>query len=154
VDDFEDVPARNGFPWPWLLVSGFLAGLVLVLVVRRGKPAPALAESPRVDLLSRIVALMEEGRLYLRKDLRLSDVAAELGTNATYVSACLNGQLGRSFNDFVASFRVEHAKRLLQEHPDMPLDQVADESGFPSERSFFRNFKLITGKTPSEWRLG
>lgn len=37
VDDFEDVPARNGFPWPWLLVSGFLAGLVLVLVVRRGK---------------------------------------------------------------------------------------------------------------------
>ena len=154
LDDFEDVPARNGFPWPWLLGSGFLAGLVLVLVVRRGKSAPALAESPRVDLLSRIVALMEEGRLYLRKDLRLSDVAAELGTNATYVSACLNGQLGRSFSDFVASFRVEHAKRLLQEHPDMPLDQVADESGFLSERSFFRNFKLITGKTPSEWRLG
>ena len=40
----------------------------------------------------------------------------------------------------------------MREHPDMPLHMVAEESGFPNETTFLRNFKTQTGLTPSEWK--
>ena len=153
VNGKEEVSRAASLPWwLWVLLALLVAGGVFALV-RGRKKAPSLeAESPRQDLLSRIVALMEEEHFYLRKELRVADVAAALGTNATYISACLNGQRGQSFTDFVAQYRVHHAKELLSRNPKLSLAQVADESGFPSERSFYRCFKALTGKTPSEWR--
>ena len=36
--------------------------------------------------------------------------------------------------------------------PDMGIDDVADQSGFSSRTTFFRNFKAVTGMTPQEWK--
>ncbi len=40
----------------------------------------------------------------------------------------------------------------MREHPDMLLDDVADEAGFSSRTTFFRSFKAITGMTPQKWK--
>lgn len=37
-------------------------------------------------------------------------------------------------------------------HPEKLLTEVAEESGFANEGSFFRSFKKLTGLTPSEWK--
>lgn len=42
----------------------------------------------------------------------------------------------------------------MRDHPDMRLAEVADESGFSNEQSFFRSFKTRTGLTPGEWAGG
>jgi AraC-like DNA-binding protein len=42
----------------------------------------------------------------------------------------------------------------MRDHPDMRLAEVADESGFSNEQSFFRSFKARTGLTPGEWAGG
>jgi hypothetical protein len=49
-------------------------------------------------------------------------------------------------------YRVRHAQELMQQNPDLPLHAVAEESGFPNETTFLRNFKVQTGITPSEWK--
>jgi len=36
--------------------------------------------------------------------------------------------------------------------PSPPVHDVADESGFSSRTTFFRNFKALTGVTPQEWK--
>ena len=95
---------------------------------------------------------MEERQLYRKKGLKIADVATELGTNTTYISACLSGQLGTSFRVFVNKYRLEHAKRLMKEHPQMRLSQVGDDSGFSNEKTFLRTFKAATGVTPTEWK--
>ena len=46
----------------------------------------------------------------------------------------------------------EYAQRLMREHPEMLLADVAEESGFSNEQSFFRTFKARTGLTPQEWK--
>ena len=97
---------------------------------------------------------MEDRQLFRRSDLRVGDVASELGTNTTYISACLNGQLGVSFPVFVARYRVEYAQSLMLREPGKRLSKVAEESGFADDASFFRTFKQITGVTPSEWKEG
>ena len=146
--------------WPFLLLGTAICGLAIWLMLKKREQPETLPEPESqapvpfkgADLASRISKLVEGKQLYLRKGLKVQDIATELGTNSTYVSACTNGQWGMSFPQYLSSLRIRYSQKLLREHPDMPMHQVADESGFSSEQSFFRSFKAATGQTPSEWR--
>ena len=106
-------------------------------------------------LLERIQDLIESQRLYLTPGLKVTDVAGMLDTNRTYVSACINRQAGMSFSDYVNGFRVRHAQELLlRRDAALTLTQIGVQSGFSGDTSFFRNFKKVTGQTPSEWLAG
>ena len=96
--------------------------------------------------------MVEERQLYLVKDLKISDIARELGTNATYISACINGQMGVSFPEFIAGYRVAHAQKLMREHPEMHSVEVWEASGFNNEKTFLRCFRSQTGMTPAAWK--
>lgn len=164
------VEPREALPaWRWILAAiTFVAAIYwLTYAFRKQKKAKAAEEAEKAraaeeaekaqaaaktDLLTRIISLVEEKQLYLQKDLKVSDIARELGTNATYISASINGQMGVSFPDFISKYRVEHAQRLMREHPDMPLSEVWENSGFNNEKSFSRSFKTHTGQTPSAWK--
>ena len=106
------------------------------------------------DLADKLNAVMEEKQLFRNKDLRIADVAAELCTNTTYLSTCLNGELNTTFPAFVTSYRIRYAQELMLKNPTMRMSQVAEASGFTSERSFLRSFKTTCGLTPSEWKQG
>ena len=99
-----------------------------------------------------IIKLIEEEQLYKRKGLRISDVATELATNKTYVSAMINNISGFNFPDLINGYRIRDAQALMQAHPEMPLADVAEECGFSSLTTLRRCFKAQTGKTPQEWR--
>lgn len=147
---------RSSDGWIWIL-SALLALLLCLGLFRPGrkcreKKASQPASQIAPDLLTRITSLMEEEQLFRQKDLRMGDLASRLGTNSTYVSACLNNQLGVSFPSFVAKYRVEYAQRLMRDNPEKTLSLIAEESGFATEANFFRTFKQLTGVTPKEWR--
>lgn len=157
--------------WPWLLVVLLLAGLAATMWYRRKPASPAGdTEAATADvpartvtqeersaeadalLMQRIRELMETEQPYLNANLKLADLSLMLAVNKNYVSACINGQCGCSFSHFVNSYRVEHAKTLLQTTPDIRMSILADKSGFSTESSFFRAFKAVTGMTPTEWK--
>ncbi|MFD3705058.1 helix-turn-helix domain-containing protein [Nocardia sp. NPDC058658] len=50
------------------------------------------------------------------------------------------------------SIRVERAKSLFAAYPDRTVAAVAAESGFATERQFYRAFRAKTGITPGEHR--
>jgi AraC-like DNA-binding protein len=103
-------------------------------------------------LLNRVRHLMESQRIYLTPGLKISDVAESLDTNRTYISACINRQTGMSFSDYVNGFRIRYAQELMRgKGADLTLTQIGIQSGFSGDTSFFRNFKKVTGQTPSEW---
>ena len=94
---------------------------------------------------------MESEKMFLDKNLRISDVATILKTNTSYLSDSINKEKGLSFSQFVNSYRVDHAIQLMRQHPGEKLSNVALASGFANETSFFRSFKAITGMAPREW---
>ena len=151
-------PVKKAVPLWWILPVLLLAAFAGGWAVTRGRKRPLpedctdSAKMEKNDLQTRITELVEEKQLFLIKDLKISDIARELGTNATYISACINGQMGISFPEFISRYRVEYALKLMQEHPEMSSVEVWEASGFNNEKTFFRRFRLQTGMTPAEWK--
>lgn len=94
---------------------------------------------------------MESEKPYLNPEFRLLDLREILPLNRTYLSQLINAEYGCNFYQFVTNYRIEEAKRLMREHPDMKLQDVAEQSGFSSPVVFSRVFARETGVTPSEW---
>lgn len=94
---------------------------------------------------------MESEKPYLNPEFRLLDLREILPLNRTYLSQLINDEYGCNFYQFVTNYRIEEAKRLMREHPDMKLQDVAEQSGFSSPVVFSRTFARETGVTPSEW---
>ena len=155
-----DASRKAGFPW-WLVAAGLLlAGGGAGAILYRKRKKPSREEEPdqeaettlRKNLVDQIIRLIEEKELWKKDDLRLDDIAQELASNRTYISTLLNSVSGVKFSTLINGYRIAHAQKMLLEHPDILVDVVAEESGFSSRTAFFRNFKIHTGMTPSEWR--
>jgi len=101
-------------------------------------------------LFNRIVSLMEEKKWFTQPNLSLSDFSVELGTNEKYISQAINTYSKTNFNVFVNRYRVDEAKRLMIASGDnLSIKQVAGDCGFSNNTTFYRQFKEITGLTPS-----
>lgn len=104
------------------------------------------------ELIARIRTLMEERKLFLSSDLKLSDVAGELGTSRSAVTNSIRAACGCTFPNFVNAYRVDYVKQLMLANPEAKISTLYLEAGFANETSFFRTFKEISGMTPTEWR--
>ena len=116
-------------------------------------PESAPASKQEKPLIERIEEVVTKRQLYLRHNLKISDVAAELCTNRLYVSTAINEEMGISFSDYINRKRVNYAIHLMSINPQLTIYEIADLSGFSSDKSFYRNFKNITGKSPKELQM-
>lgn len=94
---------------------------------------------------------MQEKKPYLNPNFRLIDMREVLPLNRTYLSQLIHSEYDSTFYQFVNRYRIEEAKRLLHENPDMRIEDVASGSGFSSREVFTRVFTKETGVTPREW---
>ncbi len=113
---------------------------------------PAGKESEDSTLFNIIQEKMQNERIFLQPGLSVVDLAKAIGSNRTYVSASINSQSSKSFAMYVNTYRVEYAKTIMKDGK-LSIAQVAEMSGFASEESFRRNFRNITGKSPSDWTV-
>ena len=107
-----------------------------------------LSGSKRAGLLTR---WMRETKPYLNPDFQLMDLRHVLPMNRTYLSRFIRDEFGCTFYQFVNKYRIEEAKRLMTEQPEMRLADVATRSGFSSREAFARTFTQVTGLSPREW---
>ena len=96
-------------------------------------------------------AWLAKNKPYLNPDFQLSDLRQVLPINRTYLSRFINSAYGCSFYQWVNDLRIEEAKRLMREQPELKVQDVADRCGFSSRRVFYQIFTRETGQTPSEW---
>lgn len=100
-------------------------------------------------LIIKFEAYVQQKKAYLNPELKLEDVATNLGTNRTYLSETINKELHTNFNTFLNNLRISESEHLLKKK--MTLKEVAAKSGFNSYSSFYRAFKNTTGVSPKEF---
>ncbi|MEM7378929.1 MAG: AraC family transcriptional regulator [Pseudomonadota bacterium] len=91
--------------------------------------------------------------LYLDPDLNLQRLARKVGVPTKRVSGAVNAVEGMNVSQWINRLRIEHAQALLAA-PERAVTEVIFESGFNTKSSFNREFKRVTGTTPSAWRAG
>jgi len=112
----------------------------------------SLTEAQQNQLLEKLKELMATQKPFLKPDFSLPELADQLKTSVHFLSQVINNGLNKSFFEMTAQYRVEEAKRLLKEKPNIKIEEIAEEVGYNSKSSFNTAFKRLTSQTPSEWR--
>jgi len=112
------------------------------------------AESPSSALHQKLQQHCIDTQLYLQHDLTLAQLAKAIGTNRTYLSQFFSCQ-GVTYNTYINGLRVSHFAKLYQaataDRHSFTAQQLAQESGFRSYRTFSEAFKRETGQTVTAW---
>lgn len=108
-----------------------------------GGPSPTHPQVVRA--LEYIAANLSDPRLTVAK------VASVLDLYPTYLSELFVEQMGQRMSRYIASRRVEKAKRLLAT-TDWQIKRIALETGHANPNWFCHVFSVHTGLTPGEYR--
>jgi AraC-like DNA-binding protein len=103
-------------------------------------------------ILEKLKSLIQSEKPFLKSNFSLPELAAQLKISTHQLSQVINDGLGKSFFEMTAEYRVEEAKQLLKDQPNIKVEEIAEQVGYNSKSSFNTAFKKIVGVTPSVWR--
>lgn len=109
------------------------------------------AQDEDEDLKERLIYLFEGEKIFLRPDIRISEVASRLLTNKTHLSKVIRSKTGKNFCQLVHYYRIREAMRLFGSNQRLSIVQLGQLVGFNSLTTFTTAFGRNTGFTPAEW---
>ena len=89
---------------------------------------------------------------YVQQGLTIKELSKILCTNRTYLSAYIKTTYKMTFREWITSLRLEYAKNILKEHPEINIQKLAESSGFLSQSNFIKLFSEKEGCTPAKWK--
>lgn len=107
------------------------------------------------DILSqRLESFMKEKKPFLEFNLSLAELASNLRLKERFLSQFINTYRHMSFQDYVNSYRIKEAKKLIEESngTGKTILEIAYESGFNSKSAFNHSFKKHTHTTPTAYK--
>ena len=101
--------------------------------------------------------MVEELDNYIREnvseEISNTEIGAIFGYHPFYVSRMLKERKGMTLRQYIISYRLKVAKKLL-EVTDKSAAEIAEECGFTDASYFAKIFKSAFGLTPKEYRNG
>ena len=113
-----------------------------------------LCEALLHDYKRKLEYIMRNDQLYLRSDLTLPKLAAEVGCSVNHLSQVINAGFGVSFFDYLNRYRIQYACDMLATLNDRncAILNIAYTVGFNSNSAFYAAFKKCVGQTPAQYR--
>ena len=84
--------------------------------------------------------------------ISVSLLAEHFHYSPDWISRTFSQNFGSAPSQFIAELRITRAKTLLLQYPDLSIQSVAREVGYPDQAYFSRTFKKQTGLSPAAWR--
>ena len=78
-------------------------------------------------------------------------VADQVHLSVGYLSRDFKKQIGVPLMTYLSQLRLQNAYDLLT-NSDLPISTIADQTGFPNEKSFRQRFTKTYGQRPSAYR--
>ncbi len=107
------------------------------------------AQSPGTPVLFQEICSWIDHRY--RHEMSLSEVADMFRVSTSYLSKLFRRHLDTSFNEYLTSRRIEAAKQIITEHPELPFKDVCLQVGYGDPFYFSRVFKHVEGIPPKEF---
>ena len=145
----------------FLLLAGLFAAAVYIYKKRpfdKKKKYQAITLNPQFAevCIKRLNYLVENEKIYLDENISLQSLAEKLNIQPYQLSQLLNEKMNQNFSDFINSYRIEEAKKILTGPggAEKKNTTVALDVGFNSMTAFYKAFKKFTGMTPNQYKKG
>lgn len=102
------------------------------------------------QLYKHIMKVMTEEKLYLQPNLNRAVLLEKLGVNKNKLAEAF-GSENILLNDCIRLLRLQESLLIMDKEPDLPLNIVAERSGFGSYISFYRAFYKQYAVKPTEY---
>jgi AraC-like DNA-binding protein len=113
-----------------------------------------LTEEKAAHYFRDLLIFMETKKPFKDDDITLLKLSKMLNISRNQLSFIINENSGVNFYDFLNTYRVEYAIRLMDRKKDDSerILDIALRAGFKSKSTFNKIFKKHTGRTPKEYR--
>lgn len=158
-----------------LTAAGSAAGIDLCLHIVRSDYGPDIANSvarrlvvpphrdggqaqfierpvPRPHEGARLSTLIDWMRTHLEADLTIAQLANRAGMSARTFQRRFEETTGASPGEWIVLERLSRARELLEQPMDLPLEEVAEKSGFKSVETLRHHFRARLKTSPSAYR--
>ena len=86
-----------------------------------------------------------------KDNIMLNDLADQFNISPKYCGILFKQLSDNNFKDYLNRYRIEQAKKLIQESPSMKTKDLSVMTGFNSSNTFIRVFGKYTGTTPQKY---
>ena len=143
--------------------TGYQAAALLDRMMKGKRPPNRLAEMPPIGVVARrstdVLATDDRDVIravqYIRKNACLSiqvpDILLHVSMSRAALEPRFRNVLGRTLHQEIQRVRIEKAKLLLAE-TDLPIKQIAIQSGFKNVQYFTRVFSATVTESPGVYR--
>jgi AraC-like DNA-binding protein len=95
-----------------------------------------------------------ENQPFKKAGYTIGDLSAEIDIPSYLLSAFINQEYGKNFNELINTYRIEHLVTDVKANPghkNYTLEALGKMAGFNSRTAFIAAMKKHAGKTPSEF---
>jgi AraC family transcriptional regulator len=132
----------------WQICSDLVAeGIALEMLGFTARKQLTRDKQPPAWLARVIEKLNEE----FTENFSTEELAMEANVHPVHLAAVFRQFQGETMGEYVQKLRVNYASKLLLKR-EMPLAEIAYESGFSDQSHFTRIFKRFVGLTPGAFR--
>ena len=148
---------------PWV-IGGYSSAMLLAIgalslsdtLSQSAEPdaPPITAEQQENDaqIMARLTALLDAEPLHRNPDLTLARLARRLSLPAKTLSAAINRATGDNVSRLINARRIHDACTRLENGAN--VTEAMLDAGFNTKSNFNREFRRVTGTSPSAWRSG
>jgi AraC-like DNA-binding protein len=109
-----------------------------------------------VSVNSRVIHIVDHAAKLMRESLHrpflVPKLAEEVGLSQNYLARHFRTRFGMTIPRYLLTYRIDHARHLLAT-TNAPINKIAARIGLPDPKHFNKQFRLITGMSPSAFRL-
>jgi AraC-like DNA-binding protein len=104
--------------------------------------------------IKNIIMLLESEKVYMRKELTISDLAKMLNTNRNIISKVTNTYFKKTLPALLNEYRIKEAVKLLidDKTKNYKMEAISEMCGFNTRQVFHAAFKKETGITPNDFK--
>ena len=132
------------------VMCNYLA-VLLIHIVRRIKEDIGTLTDKETRISKTIPKILEYVEENYEKKLTLDEVAKIGYYNRKYFCTLFRENVGKTFSEYLTELRVQKAMDILLSS-DIAVDDVCYKVGFSDKKTYYKQFKAITGTTPAKFR--
>jgi AraC-like DNA-binding protein len=126
-----------------------LQELLLRVVIHNQNVSDVSVNSRVIHIVDHAAKLLSQS---LHRPLPVPKLAEEVGLSQNYLARHFRKRFGMTIPRYLLTCRIDHARHLLMT-TNIPINEIAARIGLPDPKHFNKQFRLMTGMSPSAFRL-